>query len=275
MKVTSAVLAILAFSASVFADAEAEPKKRWRKGLCGFPGMTCHKAKRAALAVSDALAAAEPKVRYRKGLCGFPGMTCHKARSALADVEDALDATVETVFERDADAAAEAAIRRRPGLCGYPGITCARSAEPEPKKKKKARLGLCGYPGITCARMKRGIDLIKEDDPEIFKDECFEEGGECHTVLKAAEAFHEAVKRDAEPEAKKKKWRIGLCGLPGTTCARDTHALAAAGVAGEVDFDEVEAECNGPEGDCTVVERSLQQLGDALDKAVEHVYKLE
>ena len=281
MKVTSSVLAVLAFSASAFA--EAEPKIRAHKGLCGYPGMTCAKTKRAAMAVADALAAAEPKIRAHKGLCGYPGMTCAKAKRSLSSISDALDATLDSVFERDADAEAEAKIRAHKGLCGYPGMTCARSAAPEPKIR--AHKGLCGYPGMTCAKTKRGLDLVKEDQPDVFKDECFAEGGECNAVLKASEAFHEAVKREAEaarprwrgstPRGKKgvKKYK-GLCGYPGMTCSRDTHDLAARDV-DEVDFEAAEADCNGPNGDCTIVQRSLDSLEDALNSAVEEVYRLD
>ncbi|KAM0721912.1 hypothetical protein Q7P37_002837 [Cladosporium fusiforme] len=270
MKVTSSVLAVLAFSSNVFAD--AEPGKA-RKGLCGYPGMTCAKTKRAAIAVSEALAAAEPG-KARKTLCGYPGMTCHKARSPLSAIEDALATTTDVVFERDADAEAEAKVRARKGLCGYPGMTChkARDAEAEPRRRRKARKTLCGYPGMTCHKMKRGLELVQEDDPEIFKEECFAEGGECHTVLAAANAFHEAVKREAEAEPRKA--RKGLCGYPGMTCARDAHAFAAADIAGEVDFDEAVKECNSENGDCTVVQRSLDALESTLARAVEEVYKL-
>lgn len=301
MKVTSSVLAILAFTSSALADAEALPEPgKARKGLCGYPGMTCAKTKRAAMAVSEALAIAEPRIRSRKGLCGYPGMTCHKARSPLSAIEDALDATTDAVFERDADADAEAKIRSRKGLCGYPGFTCARSAEAEPeadpearrRRRKKAPKGLCGFPGMTCHKMKRGLELVQEDDPEIFKDECFAEGGECHTVLKAAEAFHEAVKREAEADPKRKykfkpgpkywhpkknprvKAPLSSCGYPGMTCSRDAHALAAADIAGQVDFDAAVEECNAENGDCTIVQRSLDALEETLAQAVEDVYKL-
>jgi len=289
MKVTSTILSVLAFTASTFADAEPSPKIR--KGLCGYPGMTCHKTKRAAEAVADALALAEPKIKSRKGLCGYPGMTCHKARSPLSAIEDALTTTVDTVYARDADASAEAKAKGRKGLCGYPGMTCAKArsanAEAEPYYK-----GLCGYRGITCGKMKRGLDLVLEDDPKVFADECFAEGGECHTVLAANEAFHEAIKREADAEAEPKKkypkgpkyWSpkqnpriksyFSRCGYPGSTCARDTHDFVAAATKGEVDAEAAEAECNAADGDCTVVQRSLDELEDALATAVADVYKL-
>lgn len=289
MKVTATVFAVLAFTASAFAEAEAEPRIRSYKGLCGYPGMTCHKTKRAAEAVANALANAEPRIRSYKSLCGYPGMTCHKARSPLSTVEDALTNTVDSVFERDADPEAEARIRSYKSLCGYPGMTChkARSAEPKIKSIKTG----CGYPGTSCRKMARGLDLVKEDDPEIFKDECFAEGGECHTILAAQEAFHEAVKREAEAEPKKKfKWGpkywhpkqskgiksyLSSCGYPGSTCARDVHQFARDVNSGAVDFETAEAECFGPEGDCTIAQRSLDELEATLSKAVEDVYKLE
>lgn len=287
MKVTSSVLTILAFSASAFAD--AEPAIKSRKGLCGYPGMTCAKTKRAAEAVSNALAMAEPRIKSRKGLCGYPGMTCHKARSPLSAIEDALASTTDAVFERDADAEAEAKIKSRKGLCGYPGMTCHKARSAEPEAAIKSRKGLCGYPGMTCHKMKRGLELVKEDDPEIFKEECFAEGGECHTVLAANEAFHAAIKREAEAEPKfkwgpkywhgKKHPRIksykSSCGYPGSTCARDTHEFAADLVKGNVDVDAAEADCNGPDGDCTIVQRSLDALEEALNQAVADVYRLD
>jgi hypothetical protein len=282
MKVTTTILAILAVTTSVFA--EAEPK-RPRLGLCGFPGMTCHKAKRAAEAVSNALAMAEPKIKSNYGLCGFPGMTCAKARRSLSEIEDSLADTVDTVFERDADPEAEAK-RPRLGLCGFPGMTCARSAAPEPKRP---RLGLCGFPGMTCAKTKRGLDLIKEEDPAVFKDECFAEGGECHAVLAAQEAFHDVLKRDAEASPKFKwgpkywhpKQRKGIksylssCGFPGMTCSRDAHNFARDLSNGKVDVEAAEAECNAPGGDCEVVQKQLDELEATLAKAVQDVYNLD
>ena len=205
-----------------------------------------------------------------------------------------MNATVDAVFARDADAEAEAAIKSRKGLCGYPGMTChkARNAEAE-AVAGKARKGLCGYPGMTCHKMKRGLDLVLEDDPKVFNDECFAPGGECHTILAANEAFHEAVKRDAlaEAEPKKRKYPKGpkywspkqnpriksyfsSCGYPGMTCSRDTHDFAAAASTGEIDVEAAEVECNGPDGDCTIVQRSLDELEEALATAVADVYKL-
>lgn len=289
MKVTSTVMAVLAFSASAFA--EAEPKIKSPYGLCGWPGITCAKAKRAAEAVSNALAAAEPKIKSPYGLCGWPGMTCHKARRSLGEIVDSLGTTIDTVFERDPDAEAEARIKSPYGLCGWPGITCARdaSAQPEPKRRIKSPYGLCGWPGITCAKAKRGLDLIKEDDPTLFQNECFAEGGECHTVLAASEAFHEALKREAEAEPKFKwgpaywhpKQRKGIksplssCGYPGITCARDVHNFARDVAAGKVDPVAAKAECEAPGGDCDVVQKQLDELEATLAKAVADVYKLE
>jgi hypothetical protein len=280
MKVT-AILAVLAFSAGTFA--EAEPRIKSYKSLCGYPGMTCAKTKRAAEAVAAALANAEPRIKSYKSLCGYPGMTCAKAKRSLSNISDTLANTVDTVFERDADAEAEARIKSYKSLCGYPGMTCARNAEPRIKSPKS----LCGYPGMTCAKMKRGLDLVKEDDPEIFKDECFAEGGECHAVLAAREAFHEAVKREAEPKFKwgPKYWHIkqnpriksqlSRCGYPGMTCAREAHAFARDANNGDIDFEAAEAECNAPDGDCTIAQRSLDELEATLDQAVADVYKLE
>jgi hypothetical protein len=263
-------------------DAAPEPAAdpKFKLGLCGFPGSTCSKTKRAAEAVSNALALAEPK-RLRIGLCGFKGMTCAKARSPLEAIENQLATTVDTVFERDADPEAEAKIRI--GLCGFKGSTCAklrRDADAEAKFK----LGNCGFPGSTCGKMKRGLDLATEDNPNVFVDECFAEGGECHAILAANEAFHEAVKREAEAEPKwpkgPKYWYIkqnpriksyfSSCGWPGSTCARDAKAIAS----GEYDMEAAEAECNAEDGDCTVVQRSLDDLEAALATAVEDVYKL-
>ena len=283
MKVTSTVLAVLAFTSSVFA--EAEPKIKSRLGLCGYPGMTCAKTKRAAEAVADALAMAEPKIKSRLGLCGYPGMTCAKARRSLSEIEDSLATTIDTVFERDAHPEAEARIKSRLGLCGYPGMTCARSAEP----KIKSRLGLCGYPGMTCHKTKRGLDLIKEEDPEVFKTECFAEGGECHAVLAAQEAFHDVLKREAEaaPTFKwgPKYWHpkqnpriksyFSSCGYPGMTCSRDAHNFARDLNSGKVDIEAAEAACNAADGDCTAVQKQLDQLEATLAKAVQDVYNLE
>ena len=271
MKVTTTVLAVLAFTTSVFA--EAEPKIKSRYGLCGFPGMTCHKTKRAAEAVSNALAIAEPKIKSRYGLCGWPGITCAKAKRSLSEIEDSLAATIDTVFERDAEPEAEAKIKSRYGLCGFPGMTCARSAAPEPRRIK-SRYGLCGWPGITCAKAKRGLDLIKEDHPTVFKEECFAEGGECHAVLAANQAFHDVLKRDAEAEPKIKS-RYGLCGWPGITCARDAQKFARDVESGKVDLEAAKAECHAPGGDCDVVQKQLDQLEATLAKAVEDVYKLD
>ena len=281
MKVTSTVLAVLAFTASAFA--EAEPKIKTRFGLCGYPGMTCHKTKRAAEAVSNALAMAEPKFKGRYGLCGFRGMTCHKARRSLSEIEDSLATTIDTVFERDAHPEAEAKIKTLFGLCGYPGMTCARSAEP------KIRIGPCGFAGSTCGKTKRALDLIKEDDPSIFKEECFAEGGECHAVLAANEAFHDVLKREAEA-APKFKWGpkywhpkqnpriksyLSSCGYPGSTCSREAHNFARDVNNGKVDVEAAEAECNAADGDCTVVQKQLDQLEATLAKAVQDVYNLD
>lgn len=283
MKVTSTVLAVLAFTASAFA--EAEPKIKSYKGLCGYPGMTCHKTKRAAEAVANALANAEPKIKSYKSLCGYPGMTCHKARRSLSEIEDSLATTIDAVFERDAHPEAEAKIKSYKSLCGYPGMTCARSAEPKIKSYK----GLCGYPGMTCHKTKRGLDLIKEDDPEVFKTECFAEGGECHAVLAAQEAFHDVLKREAEASPKfkwgPKYWHpkqnpriksyFSSCGYPGMTCSRDAHNVARDLNSGKIDIDAAEAACNAADGDCTVVQKQLDQLEAALSKAVQDVYNLD
>jgi hypothetical protein len=282
MKVT-AILAVLAFSASAFA--EAEPRIKSYKSLCGYPGMTCAKTKRAAEAVANALANAEPRIKSYKSLCGYPGMTCAKAKRSLSTISDSLASTIDTVFERDADAEAEARIKSYKSLCGYPGMTCARDAAPKIKSYKS----LCGYPGMTCAKMKRGLDLVKEDNPEVFKDECFAEGGECHAVLAAQEAFHEAVKREAEAEPKfkwgPKYWHpkqkgkghsyLSQCGYPGMTCARDAHQFARDINSGKVDFETAEAECNAPDGDCTIAQRSLDALEATLNQAVADVYNLD
>jgi hypothetical protein len=214
MKATT-VLAVLACSAGAFAEANAVPKIKSYYGLCGFPGMTCHKTKRAAEAVAAALANAEPKIKSYYGLCGFPGMTCHK--------------------------------------------------------------------------MKRGLDLVKEDQPEIFKSECFAEGGECHAVLAAQEAFHQAVRRDAEASPKfqwgPKYWHpkqnprikspLSSCGYPGSTCSREAHAFARDVNSGKIDLEAAEAECNSPDGDCTVAQKALDELEVTLAQAVKDVYQLD
>jgi hypothetical protein len=284
MKATT-VLAVLACSAGAFAEANAVPKIKSYYGLCGFPGMTCHKTKRAAEAVAAALANAEPKIKSYYGLCGFPGMTCHKARRSLSAIEDTLTNMVDSVFARDADLGAEAKIKSYKSLCGYPGMTCARSAEP----KIKSYYGLCGFPGMTCHKMKRGLDLVKEDQPEIFKSECFAEGGECHAVLAAQEAFHQAVRRDAEASPKfqwgPKYWHpkqnprikspLSSCGYPGSTCSREAHAFARDVNSGKIDLEAAEAECNSPDGDCTVAQKALDELEVTLAQAVKDVYQLD
>jgi hypothetical protein len=283
MKVTSTILAVMAFAAGTFA--EAEPRIKAHLGLCGYPGMTCAKTKRAAEAVANALAIAEPRIKAHLGLCGYPGMTCAKARRSLSAIEDSLATTIDAVYERDAHPEAEARIKSRLGLCGYPGMTCARSAEP----RIKAHFGLCGYRGMTCHKVKRGLDLVKEEDPEVFKNECFAEGGECHAVLAAQEAFHDVLKREVEA-APKFKWGpkywhpkqnprikapLSSCGYPGMTCSREAHAFARDVATGKTDPDAAEAECNSPNGDCTVVQKHLDNLEATLAKAVEDVYKLD
>jgi hypothetical protein len=283
MKVTSTIIAVMAFAAGTIA--EAEPRIKSYYGLCGYPGMTCHKTKRAAEAVADALALAEPRIKSRLGLCGYPGMTCAKARRSLSEISDSLSTTVDAVFERDAHPEAEARIKSRLGLCGYPGMTCARSAEP----RIKSRLGLCGYPGMTCAKTKRGLDLIKEEDPELFKSECFAEGGECHAVLAAQEAFHDVLKRDAEASPKfkwgPKYWHpkqnpriksyLSSCGYPGMACSRSAHAFARDVNSGKTDAEAAEAECNAADGDCTIVQKHLDNLEATLAKAVQDVNNLD
>jgi hypothetical protein len=277
MKVTSTVVAVLALGTSVMTS--PEPKvKNWKNTLsrCGFPGMTCAKTKRAAEAVADALAAAEPRMKSPMTLCGYPGITCAKARRSIGDVADQLESTLNVVFARNADAIAEARIKSPLTLCGYPGVNCAknkRDAEPH----IKSPLTRCGYPGITCAKAKRGLDLIKEDDPNAFKDECFQEGNECRTILKAAGAFHEALKREAEAEPKVKNWRntLSRCGFPGMTCARDVHDYAIAAAEGSPEAAQAEKDCHGPDGDCTIVQRSLDELEAVLNKAVEDVSRLD
>lgn len=294
MKV-SAVLAILAFAAGSFAEAELKKVGKGRIGLCGFPGFTCAKTKRAAFAVSEALADAEARIKSPIGLCGFPGMTCHKARRSLQDVHEALERTVDLVYERDPDPEAEARIKKplrgRIGLCGFMGFTCHKSkrdaiAEPEARINKplRGRIGRCGFMGFTCHKAKRGVELIQEEDPEYFKDECFAEGGECAALVNAAGAFQAATadaetaapasraRRSAEPKIKS---HLGLCGYPGFTCAREAKAYAIAKANNDPAAEQAEKDCYGPDGDCTVVQRSLDELETALNQAVEDVAKLD
>nr|OQO19308.1 hypothetical protein B0A51_11614 [Rachicladosporium sp. CCFEE 5018] len=271
MKVISLLVAI-AFTAGVMA--EASPKIKQKLSLCGYHGMSCAKAKRAADAVADALASAEPKIKSPLTLCGYHGMSCAKARSILSEVADAVDETATTVSARSADAEAAPKIKQKLSLCGYHGMSCAKSkrdAEAEPKIKSP--LTRCGYQGISCKRSERGIDLVKADNPELFKDECFAEGGECHAVLKAAAAFHQ-VKREAEAEAKIKS-PLTRCGYQGISCKRDEFAYEAAKVNGDAAAFEAEAACNAPDGDCTVAQRSLDSLEAVVNKAVADVYRLD
>ena len=285
MKVTATIFAVMVFAAGTFA--EAEPKIKAYKGLCGYPGMVCAKTKRAAEAVANALASAEPKIKAYKGLCGYPGMICHKARRSLSEIDDTLSTTIDAVFERDPHPEAEAKIKAYKGLCGYPGMVCARSPVPEPRIK--AYKGLCGYPGMVCAKTKRGLDLIKEEDPDVFRAECFAEGGECHAVLAAQEAFHDVLKREAEAEPKfkwgPKYWHpkqnpriksyFSSCGYPGMVCSRDAHNFARDVNNGKTDAEAAQAACNAADGDCTAVQKHLDELEATLAKAVADVYNLE
>ncbi|KAK8218426.1 hypothetical protein IWZ01DRAFT_563769 [Phyllosticta capitalensis] len=79
------------------AAAVADPAKK-RKGLhfCYFPGEPCSKVKRAAEAVTEALALPEPEAEATKtkGLhfCYFPGEPCSKAKRAADALADAVNA---------------------------------------------------------------------------------------------------------------------------------------------------------------------------------------
>ncbi|QIX01296.1 hypothetical protein AMS68_006813 [Peltaster fructicola] len=262
MKVAT-VVAIMAFTAAqAAAVAEADPRwKIWSS--CGPPGITCAKTKRAALAVAEALAEFEPH-RAHSSTCNFPGAKCHNARRSIEQLGAATESTLDNVLALDKD---DDAIAYKDKLlhAGFPSTkrTAKRDAEINARWKIWSS---CGPPGITCAKAKRGIDLIKEDFPDIHKEECFAKGGECHAVLKARAAFDAAVKREEGAD-------ISSCGQPGFTCAQDVYDYAAAKLKRDPAADKADEECNGPEGDCTKAQTYFDELDAALTKAQEDVLK--
>lgn len=269
MKVAT-VVAVMAFTAAqAAAVAEADPRWRYQWSSCGAPGITCAKTKRAALAVAEALAEASPRWRYPWSSCGAPGITCAKARRSLEELGSATEKTLNNVLSIDKD---EAAIHHKNKLfhSDFPSVHHAkRDAEAAPRWRYP--WSSCGAPGITCAKAKRGAELIAQDFPNMHRDECFAEGGECHTVLKARAAFDEAVKREAEP-----RWRYAWssCGAPGITCARDVLEHAKEKANGNPAADKAEEECYGPDGDCTKADAYFAELDAALTKATDEVLKL-
>ncbi|GAB7359429.1 hypothetical protein MBLNU230_g6077t1 [Neophaeotheca triangularis] len=296
MKFSASLLALVAFTAvQAAAVADAEPRRGGRMGFCGAPGASCAKAKRAAEAVAEAVA--EPrKHKSKMGFCGAKGASCARALENIYEIEAAAEHSHD-LATRSADPEAwfrgKKNRRLKGGFCGARGASCAKRREAEPKKHK-SKMGFCGAKGASCAKAKRdavaeaeadpkkhkskmgfcgakgascarAVEAINEVDPEILREECFEEGNECDTILKAHAAYHEAVKREADPTADPEAWfrgkknrrlKGGFCGAKGASCARDTDEAE-------------EAECFAEDGDCTVAEEGHADLGAALDRALE------
>ena len=95
MKVISILFGALLAVASVEAAAtpEAEPDATTTHHFCYRPGQPCSKLKRAAEAVSEAMAAPEASADAYHHFCYRPGQPCSKAkRDALALAEAVADA---------------------------------------------------------------------------------------------------------------------------------------------------------------------------------------
>lgn len=257
-------------------DASPDAHFRWGMTSCGVPGNSCAKAKRAALAVAEALAEAQPRLRITS--CGILGNSCAKARRSLEEVGALTESVLDKVLAVDED---DEAIARRDELIHdqFPGGSNSKVEEPE-----AIHFGTCGLPGVDCVNAKRGIDLIKEEFPTIHKEECFADGGECDVIAKAHAAFHAAVKREADARLRitscgilgnscardaSARLRITSCGILGNSCARDAADAEQEKLKGNPEYLKAEEECYAPDGECTAADKYLEELEVALNKANE------
>ncbi|TKA63247.1 hypothetical protein B0A55_11084 [Friedmanniomyces simplex] len=259
--------AISAREAYADADAVAAPKNRWIN-YCGVPGSFCA-TKRDALAE----AGADPKNRWIN-YCGVPGSFCAKRDVERRDAEaDPKNRWINycgvpgsfCAAKREAEAAPDA--YRWINYCGVPGSFCAakRSAEAEAAPKNRW-INYCGVPGSFCAE-KRNADVeeyqnaIRKFNPNIEKQECFQNGQPCDLITKASAAFKTIQAREAEA---KNRW-INYCGVPG-------KAHLQASVAGAPDARKAEEECHGPNGACTLAARAVDELESAINDGLAEVY---
>ncbi|KAK3718904.1 hypothetical protein LTR37_004820 [Vermiconidia calcicola] len=252
MKVTaSTLLAVVAFATSQAAavpSAEADAR-RIRVGFCGAPGSAClvgrdnkdpqgdevgycstpgsacHTVKRAAHAISEALA--EARASATSTWCAAPGAPCDKAASAIDEIADKTQQVYERVYEREAEAEAvadpnaEARRRIRPGFCGAPGSACLVGRDAEPEAEAEARRihsGFCGAPGSPCLN---GRDAEAEPEAEARRRRHRIRPGFC-----GAPGSPCLSGRDAEPNAR--RIRPGFCGAPGSACLLGRDAIAEA-----------------------------------------------
>lgn len=244
---------------------DASPDQhKFVRSACSVPGNSCSVAKRAALAVADALADAR-KSYFRITSCGLLGNSCAKARRDLNEVGSLTEGLLDKVLAIDED---DEAIAKRNAFIGhqFPRI-----------HKDDGAFKLTG-------NAKRSVDLLNEEFPTVHTEECFEEGGECNTIALAHAAFHAVVKREADARIRitscgilgnscardaAARIRITSCGILGNSCARDTEEALDAKLEGSQEYQDAEKECYAEGGECAAADKYLAELEEALNKANE------
>ena len=266
--------------AEALANAEAKKNNALSKGgiiyFCGAPGSSCNEKRHFVKKIGAAAEKAHHSVW---------------AREAEAEAETLAEADPKKKKKKHGDAVAPGGIIY---FCGAPGSSCNEKrdaeaeavAEADPKKKKKKHgdavapggiIYFCGAPGSSCNEKRaayereasaEAVRALNKLNPALLRDECFKEGNECDTILKAHKAFHHA-KREAEalfvsaadPET-------GLAYCSGSGCSQLAKAHLGAAKDNHPHAKQAEHECHGPHGSCKYATRAIDELEETINEAM-------
>lgn len=149
------------------------------------------------------------------------------------------------------------------GFCGIPGEPCVVT-----KREEKARSLAAFPPDSDPEAIKNYARSLATLDPDEFKNTCNQPGGECTALKKAHVAFH-AIKREAEDAEAEDELVVRADYCDTHDCTAATRRWIEDAANGTDDAAEEERQCFAEDGDCTLAKRALDELEDALNKAVD------
>lgn len=205
--------------------------------FCRRVGRPCHKAKRAAEALAEAIAdETTEKLTARDAeaipFCMSNGEACDIAKREAEELS--------TILARSSDDPngflSGLAIERR---YAEPTDFCRPVGRPCHKKREAEPTDFCRRVGRPCHK-KRSAEAT---------DFCRRVGRPCHKTKRAAEAVLEIVKRSPEPEPEAEADPTDFCRRVGRPCHKKREAEA-----------ELERRCNEPGQPCHLAQRDLDAV---------------